>query len=162
MGKLSAGIVLYRRAGGGIEVLLVHPGGPFWSRREERAWSIPKGEVGDGEDPKAVARREFSEETGAPLDGESWIELGEVVQAGGKRVLAWALEGDLEASCVRSNTFEMQWPPRSGRTQVFAEIDRAKWCSPAEASVKLVAAQVRFVERLATILKDVELPQTKG
>ncbi len=146
MPKRSAGILLHRRG----EVLLVHPGGPFWAKRDDGAWSIPKGEYEDGEDPLTAARREFAEELGSALPDDAQLRpLGEVRQKNGKRVLAWAAEGDLDASAVRSNTFEMEWPPRSGRTQAFPEIDRAEWFPLARAREKLVPAQAAFVDRLA-------------
>jgi predicted NUDIX family NTP pyrophosphohydrolase len=129
-------------------MLLVHPGGPFWARRDEGAWSIPKGEHGDGEDPLACARREFEEETGTAPPPSALVELGEVRQRSGKRVAAWAAEGDLDASAVRSNTFEIEWPPRSGRRQEFPEIDRAEWFGADEARRRLVPAQAAFVDRL--------------
>ena len=125
----SAGILLYRRgSAGGLEVLLVHPGGPIWARRDAGVWSIPKGEYGDDEEPLTAARREFAEELGSPApDDAPPLDLGEVRQKSGKRVRAWALPGDLDAAVVTSNTFEMQWPPRSGRMQAFPEVDRAQW-----------------------------------
>jgi predicted NUDIX family NTP pyrophosphohydrolase len=146
--KRSAGILLYRLSGDAPEVLLVHPGGPFWARKDEGAWSIPKGEYGDGEDPRACALREFEEETGTALASNDLVDLGSVKQKGGKTVTAWAAEGDLDAEAVRSNTFTMEWPPRSGRTAEFPEIDRAGWFDPDTARTKLVAAQSEFVERL--------------
>ena len=148
----SAGILLFRRVGASVEVLIVHPGGPLWARRDDGAWSIPKGECDPGEEPLAAARREFAEEIGSPApDGEP-LTLGEVRLKSGKRVIAWALEGDLDAAAIRSNTFTMQWPPRSGRTQAFAEVDRAGWFDPARARVKLNPAQVEFVDRLVDML----------
>jgi predicted NUDIX family NTP pyrophosphohydrolase len=144
----SAGILLYRAAGGAIEVLLVHPGGPFWARRDAGAWSIPKGEYGDGEDPRSCALREFEEETGMPLPPGELIELGSIRQKGGKVVSAWAAEGDLDADSVRSNTFTMEWPPRSGRTAEFPEIDRAGWFGIDAAREKLVPAQAELLDRL--------------
>jgi predicted NUDIX family NTP pyrophosphohydrolase len=150
--KRSAGLLLFRRGGDGIEVLLVHPGGPFWARRDDGAWSIPKGEVDDG-DERATAAREFAEELGQPAPERDWVDLGEVVQSGGKRVRAWAAEGDFDVELLASNTFEMEWPPRSGRTSVFPEVDRAAWCSPEVAAHKLIPAQVALVERLAAHLK---------
>lgn len=148
-GARSAGILLYRGHGDRLEVLLVHPGGPVWARRDAGAWSIPKGEYADGEDPLAAARREFTEELGvAPPEGEE-LPLGEIRQKSGKRVIAWALAGDLDVAQVRSNTFAMQWPPRSGRMQEFPEVDRAEWFSVQEARDKLNPAQVQLVERLA-------------
>jgi predicted NUDIX family NTP pyrophosphohydrolase len=146
--KRSAGILLYRIAGGGPEVLLVHPGGPFWARKDAGSWSIPKGEYGDGEEPQACALREFEEETGVGLPPGELLELGSVKQKGGKVVTAWAAEGDLDADSVRSNTFTMEWPPRSGRTAEFPEIDRAGWFGVEEAREKLVAAQAGLVDRL--------------
>jgi predicted NUDIX family NTP pyrophosphohydrolase len=147
-GKRSAGILLYRRSAGEPEVLLVHPGGPFWARKDQGAWSIPKGEYGDGEDPRACALREFEEETGTALPPGELIDLGSVKQKGGKVVTAWAAEGDLDADAVSSNTFTMEWPPRSGRTAEFPEIDRAGWFGPQAAREKLVPAQVGLLERL--------------
>jgi predicted NUDIX family NTP pyrophosphohydrolase len=144
----SAGILLFRRAATGVEVLLVHPGGPFWARKTQGAWSLPKGEVDDGEDPLACALREFAEETGTALEPGEVIELGEVRQRAGKRVQAWAAEGDLDADAIVSNTFEMEWPPRSGRRQEFPEVDRAEWFAPDQAREQLLPAQVPFVDRL--------------
>ena len=144
----SAGVLLYRPGTDGVEVLLGHMGGPFWARKDDRAWSIPKGEYGDDEDPLAAARREFAEETGsAPPDGEA-LTLGEVRQSGGKRVVAWALEGDLDPATVRSNTFVMEWPPRSGRQQEFPEIDRAAWFGLDAARSKVVKGQVPLLDAL--------------
>jgi predicted NUDIX family NTP pyrophosphohydrolase len=144
----SAGLLLYRRREGRIEVLLGHMGGPFWARRDERAWSIPKGEHPEAEDPLAAARREFAEETGArPPDGPT-LDLGEIRQSGGKRVTAWAVEGDLDPATVRSNTFLLEWPPRSGRRQEFPEIDRAGWFDLDTARRKIVKGQVALVDRL--------------
>lgn len=149
MAKRSAGILLHRGASGGHEVLLVHPGGPFWAKRDDGAWSIPKGEYDEGEEPLAAARREFEEEIGSALEavGEL-VELGEVRQRNRKVVTAWAAEGDVDASAVRSNRFTMEWPPRSGRTQAFPEIDRAEWFTLARAREKLIEAQTAFLDRL--------------
>lgn len=148
MATTSAGIVLYRRGRAGMEVLLGHPGGPFYVRKDEGAWSVCKGELDGSDDRYAVARREFEEETGhAPPAGDP-IDLGEVVQAGGKRVVAWALEGDLDPAAAVSNTFEMEWPPRSGRTAVFPEIDRVAWFGLDEARAKINPAQRAFIDRL--------------
>jgi len=145
MPKRSAGILLHRRG----EVLLVHPGGPFWAKRDDGAWSIPKGEYEDGEDPQAAARREFEEELGSALPDDAELRpLGEVKQKNGKVVVCWAAEGDLDATAAHSNTFEMEWPPRSGRRQAFPEIDRAEWFPLARARDKLVPAQAAFVDRL--------------
>jgi predicted NUDIX family NTP pyrophosphohydrolase len=145
----SAGILLYRRRGDRLEVLLVHPGGPIWARRDEGAWSIPKGEYAADEDPLAAARREFAEELGVEPPDRRAEDLGEVRQKGGKLVHAWALEGDLDATTVESNTFELEWPPRSGRKIEVPEVDRAEWFSPEQAREKLNPAQVEFLDRLA-------------
>ena len=153
MAKRSAGILLYRVMRGAPEVLLVHPGGPFWARRDAGAWSIPKGEYEPGDDPRTCALREFEEETGAALPPGELIDLGDVKQKGGKVVSAWAAEGDLDADAVRSNTFTMEWPPRSGRTVEFPEIDRAGWFGVDAAREKLVAAQAEFLDRLLERLR---------
>lgn len=152
MSKLSAGLVVYRLVDDDVEVLLVHPGGPFWSNKDEGAWSIPKGEHEVGEDPHRVAIREFEEEIGSPPPAGEGKDLGDVRQSGGKRVRAWALEGDLDLDLVTSNTFEMEWPPHSGRTASFPEIDRAEWCSIALARRRLLKAQVVFLDRLVALL----------
>ena len=138
--------MLLRRPSG--EVLLVHPGGPFWSKRDEGAWSIPKGEYADGEDPEAAARREFAEELGVDAPA-SLTDLGTVRQKNGKEVRAFLASGDLDVAAVVSNTFTMEWPPRSGRTAEFPEIDRAAWFSLDEARAKVNPAQAAFLERLA-------------
>jgi predicted NUDIX family NTP pyrophosphohydrolase len=151
--KRSAGILLYRVKRGAPEVLLVHPGGPFWARRDAGAWSIPKGEYEPGDDPGASALREFEEETGSALSPGELIDLGSVEQKGGKVVSAWASEGDLDPASVRSNSFTMQWPPRSGRQQEFPEIDRAQWFTLGEAREKLVPAQAEFLDRLLERLR---------
>jgi predicted NUDIX family NTP pyrophosphohydrolase len=149
MAKRSAGILLYRTGSGGDpEMLLVHPGGPFWAKKDAGSWSIPKGEFDDAEDARACALREFEEETGTALPPGELIELGEVRQKGGKVVTAWAAEGDLDAEGIRSNTFTMEWPPKSGRTAEFPEIDRAGWFTPDEAREKLVPAQAELLDRL--------------
>ncbi len=150
MAKRSGGILLYRTTAGGPEVLLVHPGGPFWARKDLGVWSIPKGEYAEDEDPRAAAVREFEEELGTapPGDADGMLELGEIKQRAGKVVIAYAVAGDLDASAIRSNTFELEWPPRSGRTQHVPEVDRAEWFAPAEARRKLVPAQAPFVDRL--------------
>jgi len=151
MPKRSAGILMFRRRGGEIEVLLMHPGGPFWAKKDASAWSIPKGEYAQGEDALAVAKREFEEETGARPEGK-FLPLGEVVQAGGKIVTAWALEGDFDPATLTSNRFELEWPPKSGREVSFPEVDRAQWFSPAEAQQKILAAQREFMTRLRDAL----------
>jgi predicted NUDIX family NTP pyrophosphohydrolase len=148
--RRSAGIVLYRSGAAGIEVLLVHPGGPFWAKKDAGAWSIPKGEYEDGEDPLACALREFEEETGTRLADDDLVELGSVRQKSGKQVTAWAVAGDLDPASVRSNTFVMEWPPRSGRQAEFPEIDRAEWFGLDAAREKLVGGQVELIERLAS------------
>lgn len=151
--KRSAGIVLRRRtANGAVEVLLGHMGGPFWQRRQEGAWTIPKGEVEPGEEPLAVARREFHEELGMPVPPGDLVDLGEVRQAGGKVVRAWAVEGDLDAEAIVSNTFELEWPPKSGRIQSFPEIDRAAWFDLESARAVIVAGQRPLLDRLTTEL----------
>ncbi|MFW3171321.1 NUDIX domain-containing protein [Geodermatophilus sp. CPCC 206100] len=153
MARTSAGVLLWRRgADGAPEVLLGHMGGPFWARKDERAWSLPKGEYGEGEDPLAAARREFAEELGSPVPAAELVPLGEVRQSGGKRLTVWAVEGDLDAAACRSNTFPLEWPPRSGRVQEFPEVDRAAWFGVEEARVKLVAAQAAFLDRLLELL----------
>ncbi len=149
--RRSAGILLYRDGTHGLEVLLVHPGGPFWARRDAGAWSIPKGEYGDDEDPRACALREFAEETGTVLPPGELVELGSVTQKSGKVVSAWATEGDLDADAVRSNTFTIEWPPRSGRSATFPEIDRAGWFGLEAAREKVVPAQADFLDRLAEL-----------
>ena len=144
----SAGILLYRDRDGVREVLLVHPGGPFWAKRDAGAWSIPKGEYADDEDPQACALREFEEEIGTPLAAGELVELGSVRQRSGKVVTAWAAEGDLDPAGIRSNTFELEWPPRSGCVREFPEVDRAAWFSLEEAREKLIAAQAELLSRL--------------
>ncbi len=146
--KQSAGILAYRHSAGAIEVLIAHPGGPFWAKRDEGVWSIPKGEVEVGEDFLLAARREFSEELGVASPEGPYLELGAITQKAGKEVLAWAVEADVDPDAVLSNTFTMEWPPRSGRQAEFPEIDRVAWVSPDEARVRLNPAQVELVERL--------------
>ena len=154
MARRSAGILLYRRRGDGVEVLLVHPGGPLWARRDAGAWSIPKGEYTEGEDPLAAALREFEEETGQRPPEARMVALGEVRQRGGKVVSAWAAPGDLDPAAVTSNTFSMEWPPRSGRRREFPEVDRAGWFDPATAREKLLATQAELVDRLLAALDE--------
>jgi predicted NUDIX family NTP pyrophosphohydrolase len=148
----SAGLLPYRRRDGHLEVLIAHMGGPFWSRRDEGAWTIVKGELDEAEDALAAARREFEEETGRPAPDGPALELGEVRQSGGKRVRAWAIEADLDPAALRSNTFAVEWPPRSGKTQEFPEVDRFEWCPPPVASRRLVKAQAELIERLTELL----------
>ena len=145
----SAGLVVFRVRERQLEVLLAHMGGPYWAGRDERAWSIPKGELDGGEDPLAAARREFREELGhAPPDGPV-LELGEIRQRGGKRVVAFAIEGDFDPAQLRPGTFELEWPPRSGRSQAFPEVDRVAWFELALAERKIVQGQVALLDRLA-------------
>jgi predicted NUDIX family NTP pyrophosphohydrolase len=146
--KTSAGLLLYRIRAGRLEVMIAHMGGPFWAARDDGAWSIVKGEYDAHEDAYAAARREFAEETGSPAPRGAALELGEVRQRGGKRIVAWAVEGDLDCSAIRSNTFTLEWPPRSGRHREFPEIDRAAWFDAAAARRKLVPAQVAFIDAL--------------
>ena len=145
--KTSAGIVLYRRRTSGLEVFLVHPGGPFWAKKDLGAWSLPKGEFESGEDPLDAAKREFTEETGFPIDG-AFRELTPLRQPGGKTVYAWAVEGDCDPAQVRSNTFAMEWPPRSGKRVSFPEVDRAAWFSIEEARQRILAGQAPFLDQL--------------
>jgi predicted NUDIX family NTP pyrophosphohydrolase len=148
MARTSAGVLLYRRtAGDGVEVLIGHMGGPFWAKKDDGGWSIPKGEHGEDEDPFAVAQREFEEELGSPVPATEFLDLGQV-RASGKLLTVWAAEGDLDAEACRSNTFELEWPPRSGRVQVFPEIDRAAWFDVERARHKLVKGQLSFLDRL--------------
>lgn len=147
--KTSAGILPYRLDGDQLEVLLGHPGGPFWAKKDEGAWSVVKGELEKGEDALAAARREFAEETGVKLrGGDDFVDLGEVTQGAGKTVRAWGCERDVDPAVIVSNTIEVEWPPRSGRTIEIPELDRVQWFSPADARVRLNPAQVPFVDRL--------------
>jgi predicted NUDIX family NTP pyrophosphohydrolase len=143
----SAGILMYRRTGKALEVLLVHPGGPFWRNEDDGAWSIPKGEMDEGEDPAEVALREFMEEIGSAPDGPL-RSLGEIRQRGGKRVHAFAIEGDIDAGAIASNTFEIEWPPKSGRLQTFPEVDRAGWFDLPAARMKIIESQRLLLDRL--------------
>lgn len=151
MAKASAGLLMYRGAGDALEVLLVHPGGPFFARRDDGAWTLPKGLIEAGEDPLACAKRELREETGIVAPAERYLPLGSVKQAGGKTVHAWAFEGDWDG-VLESQRFELEWPPKSGRTQSFPEVDRAAFFSIGEARRKLNAAQVAFLDRLIAAL----------
>jgi len=150
--RRSAGILLHRRHGDGLEVLLVHPGGPAWSKRDAGAWSIPKGEYTDGEDPLAAARREFEEELGTPPPDAEAEDLGEIRQRSGKRVHGWALPGNLDVSTVVSNTTQFEWPPRSGRIIEIPEVDRAEWFGLQAAREKINAGQVPLLDRLEELL----------
>ena len=146
-GRQSVGLLLYRRNGNGVEVLLGHPGGPFWRNKDLGSWSIPKGLIAEGEKPLAAARREFTEETGHRPRGKS-LPLGEARQPGGKMVQAWAVEGDWDAASLKSNMFEMEWPPRSGRRHSFPELDQAEWFDLTEAQAKILKGQAIFLTRL--------------
>lgn len=150
--KVSAGILLYRRPGGGLEVLLAHPGGPFWVHRDAGAWTIPKGLADDGEDLLAAARREFAEETGTRLDGPFW-PLGSVRQRAGKLVHAWAAEGDLDPALAVSNMTSSEWPRGSGRRVTYPEVDRCEWFTPEAARSRMNPAQAELVDRLEAALE---------
>ena len=143
----SAGLLMFRRKGDAVEVLLAHPGGPFWSRRDAAAWTLPKGEIGPGEEALAAARREFAEETGF-ASAPPFVPLGELKQKSGKRISAWAFEVDADPARLVSNEFEMEWPPRSGRTRRFPEIDRVEWFGLDAARAKLIAGQAPFIDAL--------------
>lgn len=153
MGKLSAGILLYRRMNKHLEILLVHPGGPFFAKKDEGAWSLPKGEFNEGDDPLAAAKREFHEETGTEINGE-FIELKPVKLKSGKKVFAWAVEGELDASEIRSNSFELEWPPRSGKFKVYPEVDKAEWFDYPTAKLKINVGQVPLIEELERNLES--------
>jgi predicted NUDIX family NTP pyrophosphohydrolase len=156
--RRSAGILLFRGSGAGLEVLLVHPGGPFWRRKDLGAWSIPKGEYEEEEEAQACALRELEEELGSlpPIAREALIDLGEVRQKGGKQVRVWAAEGDFDPTTLRSNRFSMEWPPRSGRQAEFPEVDKAEWFAPEQAKEKLISAQAAFLDRLREHLRGME------
>ncbi len=150
-GRVSAGLVLYRSGAEGLEVLIAHMGGPLWAKKK-RGWSIPKGEIDPGEEPLEIARREFREEVGIePPDGDP-IELGEVIQKSGKRVLAWAIEGDLDPADQVSVTCEIQWPPRTGQTMVIPEVDRVEWVSPETARNRVIEGQIPLLDRLEKLV----------
>jgi len=152
MPKKSAGLLLYRETSGRLEVLLVHPGGPFWAKKDEGAWSIPKGEFEDPEDPFAAAQREFAEETGLSPEGVA-IPLRPVRQPSGKLVYAWVMKCNLDLTGFKSNTFSMEWPPKSGRHQKFAEVDRAAWITVEAARQKIVKGQVPLLDQLEDLIK---------
>ena len=149
MKKQSAGVLLYRFKDRELQVLIAHPGGPFFAKKDNGNWSIPKGLYEDDEDPFEAAKREYEEEIGAPVPSGPYLELGEIKREDGKTICAWAAEGDVDESKVKSNTFEMEWPPRSGKKQEFPEIDKALWFNLDSASQKLQPAQVEFLKRLA-------------
>lgn len=151
----SAGILVYRYSAGRLEVMLVHPGGPFWAKKDEASWSIPKGQLEDGESVQEAAHREFTEETGETI-GDDLVELGLIKQSSQKAITAFAACRDIDASKVKSNTFEMEWPPKSGIIQVFPENDKAKWFSIQEARRKIFKGQIGFLEKLISLLEYVE------
>jgi predicted NUDIX family NTP pyrophosphohydrolase len=153
MNKKSAGIMLYRFSNSQLEVFLAHPGGPFWKKKDLEAWTIPKGEFGDDEEPLSAALREFEEETGKRLSAKKAIELTPVKQKSGKLIFAWAIEGDIDPSAITSNMFDIEWPPKSGKKQSFPEIDRAAWFSVKEAAVKINPAQFTLIEELVRKIK---------
>ncbi|KZS59093.1 NTP pyrophosphohydrolase [Mycobacterium kansasii] len=148
MPRLSAGLLLYRAPAGVVDVLIAHPGGPFWARKDDGAWSIPKGEYPDGDDPWRAARREFTEELGLPVPDGPRIDLGVVKQPSGKVVTVFAIEADLDITDVRSNTFELEWPKGSGTVRAFPEVDRVGWFPVAQARTKLLKGQRAFLDRL--------------
>jgi predicted NUDIX family NTP pyrophosphohydrolase len=148
--RASAGILLFRRRAGGLEVLLAHPGGPFWARKDEGAWTVPKGLVGPGEEALAAARREFAEETGSTVEGE-FHPLGQVRMKSGKAVTVWAVEGDLDPATVRSNTVSIEWPPRSGNVREYPEVDRCGWFDLAAARRKIHPSQAPLLDRVASL-----------
>ena len=149
MAKLSAGILLYKREGDKVSVMLVHPGGPFWAKKDDGAWSVPKGEIDPDEDLLTAARREFAEETGSEVPEGDLLDLGEVKISTGKVIHVWAMEHDFDITTLKSNTFEMAWPPKSGQMQTFPEVDKAAWFAIAEAPIKMHTGQAIFIERLA-------------
>lgn len=161
MAKLSAGILLYRSRGPEPELFLVHPGGPFWAKKDDGAWSIPKGEADAGEDLLAAAKREFQEETAHTVEG-AFIPLGSFKQPGGKTVIAWAAEGDCDAAAIRSNLCTIEWPPRSGRRMEIPEIDRAAWFTPAAAERKILPGQKPIIEALLQRLRSPTRGQDKA
>jgi predicted NUDIX family NTP pyrophosphohydrolase len=150
--KLSAGILMYRGEAQALELLLVHPGGPFWAKKDRGAWSIPKGEYEEGEEPLAVAKREFAEELGSPAPNRVYLQLGELKQPSRKVITAFAVEGDFDPARLSSHHFEMEWPPKSGRRQSFPEVDRAAWFAPDEARKKILPGQAPFIDRLLAAL----------
>jgi predicted NUDIX family NTP pyrophosphohydrolase len=152
--KQSAGILLYRMRAGTLEVFLTHPGGPFWAKKDAGAWSIPKGEFQDGDDPLEAAKREFFEETGSPIDG-TFVALAPLKQRSGKIVHAFAVLGDIDAASIRSNTFSMVWPPHSGKQQEFPEVDTGEWFTIPAAAEKLIAGQRGFLDELERMLRSV-------
>ena len=156
--KISAGLLLYRRRGE-LEVFLVHPGGPFWAKKDAGAWSIPKGEIGEGEEPLQAAQREFLEETGFPIGGE-FRPLEPLKQSGGKIVHAWAVEADCDPSELRSNLFSLEWPPKSGQTREFPEVDRGDWFTIPEAREKILKGQIGFIDQLVSLVGNMNQLET--
>lgn len=150
--KATAGLLLYRYCDGDLEIFLVHPGGPYWTKKDTGAWSMPKGELEEDENPLEAAKREFAEETGFAIDGE-FHQLDPLKQRSGKIVHAWAVEADCDAARVRSNLFSLEWPPKSGRMQKFPEVDRAQWFSVPEARKRIITGQTGFIDQLISILK---------
>ncbi len=160
MAKQSAGVLLYRKSAKGVEVLIVHPGGPFWAKKDAGVWSIPKGEFGPDEDPSMAAKREFSEELGSPPPDGEYISLGSAKQSSGKVVHAWAAEAEFNVTKLKSNTFMMEWPPKSGKQLEIPEVDRAAWVSLEAAQTKLLKGQLPLLEALAKHLgKDLTPPE---
>jgi predicted NUDIX family NTP pyrophosphohydrolase len=157
--KVTAGLLLFRRVGE-LEVFLVHPGGPFWAKKDLGAWSLPKGELAEGEEPLEAAKREFTEETGFPIDGE-FLPLESLKQSGSKTVHAWAVEADCDPAGLRSNCFAMEWPPKSGKTQEFPEVDRGGWFTIAEARQKILSKQSGFLDQLAARVGDTQSGGTR-
>jgi len=153
MPQKSAGILLYKIENKILKIFLVHPGGPFWAKKDDGAWSIPKGEFDDGEDPLGAAKREFEEETGIKISGE-FLELNPIKQKSGKIVYAWAVEGDVDVSKIKSNEFEIEWPPKSGKMKSFPEIDKAAWFNSNEARKKIIEAQSSLIRELETMFKN--------
>ena len=153
MAKRSAGILLYRLRDGELQVFLAHPGGPFWARKDDGAWTIPKGEIGEGEEPLQAAQREFLEETGFPI-GSEFRPLEPLKQSGGKSVHAWAVEADCDPSLLRSNLFSLEWPPKSGQTREFPEVDRAAWFTIPQAREKILKGQIGFIDQLVGLLHN--------
>ena len=149
--KTSAGLLMFRRPPAGLQLLLAHPGGPFWVRRDAGAWTLPKGELEPGEEPLVAAQREMLEETGITAT-PPFLPLGEIRLRSGKRVLGWGFEGDFDPARLRSNLFELEWPPRSGRHRSYPEVDRVAWFAPAEARLRILAAQQPFIDRLGALL----------
>ena len=155
--KSTAGLLLYRRRGE-LEVFLVHPGGPFWAKKDEGAWSVPKGEIDEGEDSLAAAKREFAEETGFAVDGQ-FRPLDPIKQAGGKHVHVWAIESDCDPAKLQSNLFSMEWPPKSGKQQSFPEVDRGAWFTLAEAKNRILKSQASLIDQLVALLSAEQEPE---